>query len=161
MNIIEKKIDELIPYENNPRNNDSAVDYVKNSIEEFGFKVPVVIDKNNIIVAGHTRIKAAKKLNLLTVPCIIADDLTEDQIKAFRIADNKTAELAGWKTKLLDSELQDLCEFNMELFGFPKFEEKNEEENTEEPSIAKKQKMVRCPHCGEWLEAKKVKIKND
>lgn len=80
MQIVYKKINDLIPYEKNPRNNDDAVEYVSNSIKEFGFKVPIIIDKNNVIVAGHTRYKASKKLNLDEVPCIIADDLTDEQI---------------------------------------------------------------------------------
>ena len=89
MDIINKKIDELIPYVNNPRNNKNAIDKVASSIKNFGFKVPVIIDKNNEIVTGHTRILAAKKLKLIEVPCVVADDLTDAQIKAFRIADNK------------------------------------------------------------------------
>ena len=92
MKIIEKKVEELIPYVNNPRNNEAAVDFVAASIEEFGFKNPIIIDKDGVIVAGHTRHAAAKKLGLELVPCIMADDLTEQQIKAFRLADNKTAE---------------------------------------------------------------------
>lgn len=90
-NIVYKKIDDLIPYENNPRKNDEAVDKVALSISAFGFKVPVVIDVNNIIVTGHTRVKSAKKLGMTEVPCLIADDLTEEQIKAFRLADNRRA----------------------------------------------------------------------
>src|SRR5690554_6670867 len=93
------KLNDLIEYENNPRNNDDAVDAVANSINEFGFKVPIIITKDNIIVAGHTRLKAALKLGLTEVPCLIADDLNEDQIKSFRLADNKTAELATWDLK--------------------------------------------------------------
>lgn len=93
MNIIDKPIDELIPYANNPRHNDDAVFAVANSISQFGFKVPVIVDKENVIVCGHIRYKAAQKLRLKTIPCIIADDLTPDQINAFRLADNKTAEL--------------------------------------------------------------------
>lgn len=89
MNTIEMELSELIPYENNPRKNDEAVDKVALSISAFGFKVPIVIDKNNVIVTGHTRYKAAKKLGLSVVPCIKADDLTDEQIKAFRLADNK------------------------------------------------------------------------
>ena len=88
MNIILKKLEDLVPYENNPRNNDEAVDYVAQSIKEFGFKVPVVIDTNNVIVAGHTRYKASKKLGINEIPCLVADDLTPEQIKAFRLADN-------------------------------------------------------------------------
>ena len=105
MKIIEKKTGELIPYINNPRNNDEAVDAVASSIKNFGFKVPIVIDKNNEIVNGHTRLKAAKKLGLQSVPCIIADDLTESQIKAFRLADNKVSEIATWNLDLLDLSL--------------------------------------------------------
>ena len=89
MEIINKKLTELIPYKNNPRKNDEAVKYVANSIKEFGFKVPIVIDKDNVIVAGHTRYKASQQLGLKEVPCIVADDLTEDQVYAFRLADNK------------------------------------------------------------------------
>ena len=79
MEIIYKKVSEITPYENNPRFNDNAVQYVANSIKEFGFKVPIVIDKNNIIIAGHTRLKASIELGLKEVPCVIADDLTEEQ----------------------------------------------------------------------------------
>lgn len=118
MQIIDKNIDELMPYEKNPRKNDAAVDKVAASIQEFGFKVPIVVDKDNVIAAGHTRLKAAKKLGLETVPCIIADDLTEEQINAFRLADNKTAELAGWDFDLLAEELQGIEEIDMEQFGF-------------------------------------------
>lgn len=120
MEIIMKPIDELIDYENNPRKNDDAVDAVANSIHEFGFKVPMVIDKNNVIIAGHTRLKASKKLGLKLIPCIVADDLTEEQIKAFRLADNKTAEIASWDKKKLEQELKgiDWEQINMEMFGF-------------------------------------------
>ena len=91
--ITQKPIADLIPYSRNPRKNDEAVPMVMNSIKEFGFKVPIVIDKNNIIVCGHTRFKAALKLGLETVPCIVADDLSDEQIKAFRLADNKVSQL--------------------------------------------------------------------
>lgn len=126
MEIVNRKVKELIPYEKNPRKNDEAVKYVKASIEQFGFKVPIVIDANNIIVAGHTRLKAAKELGMKEVPCIVADDLTEEQIKAFRLADNKTAEAAEWDFELLNTELLDLeANFDMADFGFeiePPFE---------------------------------------
>ena len=117
MNIIQKTLNELIPYENNPRNNDEAVNYVAESIKEFGFKVPIIIDKDNVIVAGHTRYKASKKLGINEVPCLVADDLTEEQIKAFRLADNKVAEVATWDFDKLELELSTL-EMDMELFGF-------------------------------------------
>lgn len=126
MEIINKKIDELIPYENNPRFNDDAVEYVANSIKEFGFKVPIIIDKNNVIVAGHTRYKASLELGLEEVPTIVADDLTEEQVKAFRLADNKVSEKAEWNFELLDEELEDL-DINMEDFGFENIDiEENE-----------------------------------
>lgn len=115
--IIEKDIDELIPYENNARINDKAIDIVANSIQEFGFKNPVIIDKNKVIVAGHTRVEACKKLGIDKVPCIIADDLTEEQIKAFRLADNKVAEVAEWDYNKLDAELAQI-ELDMSKFNF-------------------------------------------
>ncbi|MBO6267055.1 MAG: ParB N-terminal domain-containing protein, partial [Synergistaceae bacterium] len=117
MNIVWKKLDELKPYENNPRFNDEAVPAVAESIKEFGWKQPLVVDRDGVIVAGHTRYKAAEKLGLDKVPCIIADDLTPEQIKAFRLADNKTGEIATWDFDLLDQELADL-DFDMSDFGF-------------------------------------------
>lgn len=122
MNIVDKNVDEIIPYENNPRKNDKAVPAVAKSIQEFGFKVPIVIDKNNIIVNGHTRLKAAKKLGLETVPCIVADDLTPDQIRAFRLADNKVGEIATWDDDKLEEELTELTGIiDMQDFGFEDF----------------------------------------
>lgn len=119
MTIIEKPIEEIVPYENNPRNNDSAVDALAASIKEFGFKVPIVLDRDGVIVAGHTRYKAAKKLGMATVPCVVADDLTPEQVRAFRLADNKTAELATWDYGLLSNEIVDLEQsFDMSAFGF-------------------------------------------
>ena len=115
--VIQMKLTDLIPYENNPRINDDAIDVVANSIKEFGFKNPIIIDKDNVIVCGHTRRLAAIKLGLTEVPCIRADDLTEDQIKAFRVADNKTSELSTWDLDKLKIELGDI-ELNMADFGF-------------------------------------------
>lgn len=114
--IIEKSIDELVPYENNARINDKAVDIVANSIKEFGFKNPCIINKDNVIVAGHTRVLACKKLGIDKVPCIVADDLTEEQIKAFRIADNSSAQIAEWDIDKLMKEL-DTIDYDMEQFG--------------------------------------------
>ena len=139
MTIKEIKISELKEYENNPRNNESAVDAVAASIENFGFKVPIVIDKDNVIIAGHTRLKAAQKLGLEKVPCIVADDLTEEQVKAFRVADNKTAELSEWDIDKLESELAELQYFDMEQFGFDLsefgFEEEKEIIEDEIPEV--------------------------
>lgn len=132
-------VDDLIPYENNPRNNDGAVDYVAKSIDEFGFKVPIVVDKNNVIVAGHTRLKASKKLGLKKVPVIIADDLSDEKIKAFRLADNKVGELATWEDKLLQAELDELISQSVDMteYGFTdedfaEVENKAEEDDYEE-----------------------------
>lgn len=107
----------MIPYENNPRINDSAVEAVANSIREFGFKVPIIIDKNNVIVAGHTRLKACEMLGIEDVPVIVADDLTEEQIQAFRLADNKVGEIATWDFEKLEEELANI-QMDMSLFDF-------------------------------------------
>ena len=127
MEIVYKKTKDLIPYANNPRKNDDSVDYVADSISEFGFKVPIVITKDNVIVTGHTRLKAAKKLHLKEVPCIIADDLTEDQIKAFRLVDNKVSEFSDWDFDKLNIEIEGI-ELDLEPFGF-EFEIENEAED--------------------------------
>jgi len=132
MEIVNKKLDDLKPYENNPRFNDDAVEYVAKSIKEFGFKVPIVIDKNNVIVAGHTRYKASMELGLEEVPCVVADDLTDEQIKAYRLADNKVSDYSIWNNVALLDELEDLSGLDIftgfsesELFG----EELNEKDN--------------------------------
>jgi DNA modification methylase len=122
MNIVMKSVQVLQEYENNPRNNDEAIKAVANSIREFGFKVPIVITSDNVIIAGHTRLKASVLLGLTEVPCIIADDLNEEQIKAFRLADNKTAELATWDLSKLEDELANL-DMDMLQFGFEEMEE--------------------------------------
>lgn len=113
-----RNVADLNPYENNPRLNDGAVDAVAASIKEFGFKVPIVVDSDGVIVTGHTRLKAAKKLGIDTVPVIVADDLTPEQVKAFRLADNKTGELAQWDLDKLDIELDGIDEIDMGDFGF-------------------------------------------
>lgn len=128
-------ISSVKPYEKNPRKNDKAVDGVAESIKQFGFKQPIVIDKNGVIVAGHTRYKAALKLGLDTVPCVRADDLTQKQIKAYRILDNKLNELSSWDFETLGEELETF-EFDFEPFDveIPTFETSNDfyEEKEEE-----------------------------
>ena len=114
-------IDSIKPYENNPRHNEEAIPYVMNSIKEFGFKNPIIIDKNNVIIAGHTRLESAKRLGMKEVPIIYADDLTEEQVKAFRLADNKVSEKAEWDFNMLDAELADL-DIDMTDFGFDKLD---------------------------------------
>ena len=115
-----KCTDDLQEYKYNPRNNEKAIDGVAESIKEFGFKVPIIIDREGLIIAGHTRLKAAERLGIREVPCIVADDLTPKQIKAFRLADNKTAEFAEWDFELLEKELVELTAFDVDMsaFGF-------------------------------------------
>lgn len=156
MKIIQIKTEDLIPYENNPRYNDDAVQYVAESIRNFGFKVPIIIDKDNIIVAGHTRLKAAKELNMQQVPCIIADDLTEEQIKAFRLADNKVGEIAEWDYDLLQQELSDIVDIDMQDLGFADVDGLDLDQFfTDYKPEEKPPKMVCCPHCGEMFEKKR------
>lgn len=150
-------LSDLKPYEKNPRRNDEAVDYVANSIREFGFKVPIIVDKNNVIIAGHTRYKAGLKLGLEEVPVIRAEDLTPEQVKAFRLADNKTSEKAGWDYSLLDEELADIGEIvDMEMFGFESAPEIDVDEffkpvPESAQSSEEAPKTIVCPHCGEVI----------
>ena len=148
MNIVEKRLDELQPYENNPRNNDRAVPYVAESIRRYGFKVPIVIDKNGVIVAGHTRYLASMELGLDTVPCVIADDLNDDEIKEYRLVDNKVSEYSSWDFVSLEEELAEI-DFEGFDFGFPDLEidwdnvDDLSEETYEEPP----KDMLVCPKC--------------
>lgn len=121
MEIVNRRLKDIRPYENNPRDNEAAVEYVKNSIEKFGFRVPVVVDKDGVIVCGHTRYKAAQLLGLLEVPCVVAEDLTEEQIRAFRLVDNKTQELAEWDWQKIGEELDAIDGIDMKLMGFAEF----------------------------------------
>lgn len=146
-------VDSLIPYANNPRLNDNAVDAVAASIKEFGFKVPIVVDGENVIINGHTRLKAAHKMGLTQVPVIVADDLTPGQVKAFRLADNKTSELAEWDLGKLDIELGEIDDLDMSSFGFDDVTGGDldfadvpdlSDETYEEPEHT----MLKCPSCG-------------
>lgn len=110
--------EEVTPYDKNPRLNDDAVDAVASSIREFGFKVPIVVDSEGVVVSGHTRLKAAKALGLTEVPVIVADDLDKTKIKAFRLADNKVAELADWDESLLVKELEELAGLSYDMGQF-------------------------------------------
>lgn len=121
MKTVEKKLSEIRPYEKNPRKNDGAVEYVANSIREFGFRVPVVIDRDGVIICGHTRLKAAKEIGMEAVPCVIAEDLTEEQANAFRLVDNKTQELAEWDWQKIGEELDAIDGIDMKLMGFAEF----------------------------------------
>lgn len=118
MKVQNVSIDKIKPYENNPRDNEAGVDAVANSIKEFGWQQPIVVDKDNVIIVGHTRYKAAKKLGMKEVPVVVADKLTPQQVKAYRLADNKTGELTDWDSDLLNGELDDILDIDMSDFGF-------------------------------------------
>ena len=118
MKVKDVPIAEIRPYENNPRHNEEAVEYVANSIREFGFKQPIVCDADGTIIAGHTRYKAARKLGLEVVPVLYATDLTPEQVNAYRLADNKVGELAEWDIDKLGIELDSIAYIDMEQFGF-------------------------------------------
>lgn len=154
MQIIYKSIEEIKPYENNPRINDEAVEYVANSIKEFGFRNPIILDKNNVIICGHTRLLASKELKLKEVPCIMADDLTDEQVKALRLADNKVAEKSMWDYSKLDEELEDILNINMSKFDF-KLDEDNidlDEYFEPESEKEKEKKLIECPYCHKPIE---------
>jgi site-specific DNA-methyltransferase (adenine-specific) len=161
LKIIYKQISELIPYINNPRKNDHAVDAVASSIKNFGWQQPIVIDKQNEVIAGHTRLKAAQKLNLKEVPCYVAENLTDSQIKAYRITDNRVNEESNWDFDLLKIELQGIDEFtgfskqDMKMFESLKYEEIPEKifDEVDQPE----EKKIKCPNCGH--EDKKSKFK--
>ena len=167
MEIIERETSEIIPYEKNPRVNDNAVEATAASIKEFGFRQPIVVDKSGIIITGHTRLKAAIKLGLKTCPVIVAENLSDAQIKAYRIADNKTGELATWDDELLAVEIQDLVDmrFNVELTGFdesdfimPDFKPAGEGEQGNLDKL--EPKMVCCPYCNKEFDARENEIKS-
>lgn len=129
-------INNVQPYEKNPRINDNAVQYVANSIKDFGFQSPIIVDKNMVIIAGHTRLKAAQSLGLDKVPVIVADELTEEQANALRLADNKTAEQAEWDFELLADEIENIFDFDMQDFGFTFEDDVVEKKTTEREDLS-------------------------
>lgn len=147
MKIEYKKIGELKPYAKNPRKNDKAIDAVMHSIEEFGFKNPIVIDKDGVIISGHTRRLAAIKLGMTEVPCIVGSHLSEAQVKAFRLADNCVAEIATWDEDLLKEEMKNVLDMDLVIYGFDIGTV--EDIMQEETGI----KTHKCPKCGcEWTQ---------
>ena len=138
MNVEEWPIDKVVPYDKNPRNNNDAVDSTANSIKEFGWQQPIVVDKDGVVIVGHTRLKEDKKLKLDKVPVTVANNLTDEQVKAYRLADNKTGELAEWESKMLNEELDEILNIDMEQFGF---EPEKDEEIEEEPEIEFSQEL--------------------
>lgn len=163
MDIKMVKIDDIVPYENNPRHNADAIEPVKESIRQFGFRNPMILDKENVIVAGHTRYEAAKALGMTEVPVIYADDLSEDQVRKFRLVDNKTAEYAGWDFSKLEEELAEL-DFGDFDFGFFTDDATSAIDEVEEidraGNLAKKFIVppfsVLYGNKGDWLNRKKI-----
>lgn len=159
-------IGRLIEYARNPRKNDHAVDRVAAAIKEFGFRVPIVAKSDGLVVDGHLRLKAAKKLGMETVPVLLADDMTDIQIKAFLLSVNKMAEIAEWDDELLALELTELEElgFDLELTGFtldeivslkqPNFEAATEEEQGQLDQLDPK--WVACPNCGKEFDLREA-----
>lgn len=147
-------INDIKPYKNNPRLNEEAIPYVMNSIKEFGFKNPIILDKNNVIVAGHTRLESAKILEIKEVPVIYADDLTEEQVKAFRLADNKVSEKTMWDYAKLDEELDSILGIDMSMFDFENIAETNLDDFFEDSDNkkGKESKLIECPYCHKPIE---------
>lgn len=160
--IIMLPVPEVRPYEKNPRKNAEAVKYVKASIEKFGFKQPIIVDSNRVIIAGHTRLEAAKSLGMAEVPCIVADDLTDAQVKALRLADNKVAEFSEWEMNLLGEELGELAEISdidMGDFGFDDnlYQIGDEEENeTEEKGVNLSETFQIIVECENEIEQQEI-----
>jgi ParB family transcriptional regulator, chromosome partitioning protein len=148
-------IAEIMPYENNPRNNEEAVEKVANSIKEFGFNQPIVVDKDNVIIVGHTRYLAAQQLGLNKVPAIVAANLSEEQARAYRLVDNKVGEIAGWDFEKLTLELEQIESIDMSEFGFCEKTtlDIDDEDFLSDNKIKEKEpKKVTCPHCGQEFE---------
>lgn len=155
------KIQDIIPYDKNPRINDDSVDKVANSIREFGFKVPIMLDSKNVVIAGHTRLKAAKKLKLKELPCVYADDLSDEQVKALRLADNKVGESSLWDEDLLSEELSGILNIDMNDFGFGDIEEAvsqvlNDEKYTFTTNIPQYEIVGDCPELNELFDGEKA-----
>lgn len=147
------KIEEIVPYENNPRYNENAIDKVAKSIQEFGFTNPILLDKDNVIIAGHTRYEASKKLGINEVDCIYLTDLSEEQIKAYRLVDNKTAEFATWDFDKLMEEIDEIADsIDIAEYGFSQIELDliddivSKVEEAEEPE-EKNEAQLMCPNC--------------
>ena len=135
MKVTLKEITSIKPYEENPRIiTDGAIKAVAASIEQFGFQQPIVVDKNGVIIVGHTRLLAAQSLNLKKVPVVVADTLTDEQVAAYRLADNKTGELSGWNLAKLEKELENIVDIDMSEFGFEELEDELEDEEPEKPT---------------------------
>lgn len=149
MKIINNKIENIKKYDNNPRFNNGAIELVAESIKKYGFKVPIVVDKNNVIITGHTRYEASKQLNLKEIPCIVADDLSEEQINAFRLADNKVSELSTWDYEKLKDELKNINDDFVEKLNFVEELDVSDDDFMADikKDVKKKEKEYVCPKC--------------
>lgn len=148
-------IDQIKPYERNAKKHpEEQVQQIANSLQEFGWQQPIVVDENNVVIIGHGRLLAAKKLGHENVPVTYAEGLTNKQIKALRLADNKLNE-SGWDFSILDQELEDLLDFDMAEFGFQEMFHDADIDSlfTDAEPVEKEKKKIQCPHCGEWFEA--------
>lgn len=154
MEIVKLKLSQIKPYENNPRRNDIAVDAVAESIRQCGYCSPILVDENNIILAGHTRYKALQKLGWQEAEVVVRDGLTDEQKRKYRLLDNKTNEFAGWDFDLLESEIEGL-DFEGFDFGFSEItkniDELDELFTPEAEKPVEEPKQIQCPHCGEWF----------
>ena len=154
LKVVYRSIEELLGYDNNPRNNEDAVAKVAESIRQFGFKVPILIDQNDVIIAGHTRKLAAQELGMIQVPCICVSDLSSEQVRAFRLADNKVAEFSSWDPDKLADELAAIMDIDMTVFDFPDMAldelDVSDEDFLQDTEIVKDRtpKTIICPHCG-------------
>ncbi len=152
MEIIQERLEDIFPYENNPRVNDGAVDAVANSIRDFGFLQPIVVDRNGIIIVGHTRYRAAAKLGLKEVPVVVAANLSDKKAQAYRLADNKTGEISSWAFDRLMTELDALDQSGIDLtpYGFAEALGKKDDDgpNTEPKEVTGGSKYITCPRCG-------------
>ena len=150
MTIETMKLSDIHPYANNPRKNDDAVDAVAESILQCGYIAPIIVDESGVILAGHTRYKALKKLGKSECQVMVAPGLTDEQKRKYRLLDNKTAEFSGWDFQMLEEELDGLnfagVDFGFELGGFDGIEELFDDAP---PKKEKKEKSIKCPHCGE------------
>ena len=145
MNVIEVPIEQLIPYDNNPRRNKKAVSAMVSSIKQFGFKNPIIVDENMVIICGHTRRLAALEIGLDKVPVVIAKDMTQEQVRAFRLADNRVASFAVWDEDKLKEEISGISDIDLGDMGF--------KQDAIREAIEQKSpvKIHRCPKCGyEW-----------
>lgn len=159
--LLDVPVSRIKPYWNNPRDNSEAVKYLVKSIKDYGFKNPLILDKEFVVICGHTRLEAAQQLGIKKLPCIIADDLTDEQAKAYRLADNKVQEFSSWDFEKLQDELGGINEIDMSAFQFFKFDDDDdadfsdvELEKSEPEGPVSKQVICKCPKCGRQFEIK-------